>query len=149
MPHIEALRTGGLQMTQAYAASPVCGTSRYSTITGKMPSRAASVREKNQGENPAVVTIPTTKLEDTDDQNDCSSENLAAAFSDAEYATAMVGKWHLSGIDKSTYTYASAVDTVKQCGFDFVGGTFCVLWCIIVPVIGLMNGLISVRNSRK
>lgn len=124
MPHIEALRTGGLQMTQAYAVSPVCGTSRYSTITGKMPSRAGSVRAKNEGEDPAVVTIPTTKLRDTANQKDCSSENLAAAFSDADYATAMVGKWHLSKIDTSTYTYDSAVDTVKQCGFDFVGGKF-------------------------
>merc|ERR1719387_2399445 len=38
LPNIERLRTGGLQMKQAYAVSPVCGTSRYATITGKYPS---------------------------------------------------------------------------------------------------------------
>ena len=36
----------------------------------------------------------------------------------------MIGKWHLSRINKSTYTYDSAVDTVKECGFDIVEGLY-------------------------
>ena len=35
LPNIDLLRTNGLQMMNAYTASPMCGTSRYSTITGK------------------------------------------------------------------------------------------------------------------
>jgi arylsulfatase A-like enzyme len=119
MPNIELLRTSGLQMMQAYAASAVCGTSRFSTITGKMPSRANSVRGKNEAQ-PSKVTIPTTKLEG----GDCSSENLAQAFREEDYATGMVGKWHLSNINNDQYTYESSVDTVKGCGFDFVGGLY-------------------------
>lgn len=84
LPNIERLRLDGLQMLQAYTASPVCGTSRYSTITGKYPSRA----ESNSGGNPASVTIPMTKLQG----NDCSSENLAAEFQQNGYRTAMIGK---------------------------------------------------------
>ncbi len=124
MPHIEDLRENGLQMLQAYTSSPMCGTSRYSTITGKMPSRAASSRNRwNAGDSyPQVVTIPTTKLE----QNDCSEENLAAVFNAAEeYETAMIGKWHLSRIRDRDYTYENAVDQVKQCGFNHVGGKSC------------------------
>jgi len=34
------------------------------------------------------------------------------------------GKWHLSYIDDSTYTYDDAANTVKQCGFDTVGGLY-------------------------
>jgi len=119
MPNIEALRTGGLQMKQAYTASPVCGTSRFSTLTGKMPARAVSVREQNDS-HPSSVTIPTTKLENLD----CEKENLAQAFKDLGYATAMVGKWHLSNIQKSTYSYSSAVETIQECGFDLVGGLY-------------------------
>ena len=47
LPNIEYLRLNGVQMMQAYAASPICASSRYSTITGKMPSRAASVRAQD------------------------------------------------------------------------------------------------------
>jgi len=36
----------------------------------------------------------------------------------------MIGKWHLSYIDKATYTYDSAVNTVKKCGFDTVEGLY-------------------------
>lgn len=35
--------------------------------------------------------------------------------------TGIFGKWHLSSIKGNTYTYDSAVDTVKSCGFDTVG----------------------------
>ena len=34
------------------------------------------------------------------------------------------GKWHLSYIDKATYTYDSAVNTVKECGFNTVEGLY-------------------------
>ena len=126
MPNLEDLRSRGLQMQQAYTASPVCGTSRYSTITGKMPSRAASIRKRwdsNVDQVPAFVTIPTTKLIDTPTQKDCSAENVATAFNaDPEYETAMIGKWHLSRFKDETYTYQNAVDEIEKCGFSRVGG---------------------------
>jgi len=117
-------------MMQAYTSSPVCGTSRYSTITGKMPSRAASVRKLWDGVEPATVTIPSTKLQDTNEQDDCSTENMAQAFAGAGYKTAMVGKWHLSRFDtetegkKNSYNYTNAVSTVGECGFSYVGGLY-------------------------
>jgi len=130
MPNIEELRTNGLQMMQAYTASPVCGTSRYSTITGKMPSRAGSVRKQWDGEEPAEVTIPRTKLKDTNEQDDCSTENMAQAFASAGYKTAMVGKWHLTRFDTdntgkdNSYNYTNAVGIVGECGFSYVGGLY-------------------------
>mmetsp|Transcript_20506 Transcript_20506/g.43459 ORF Transcript_20506/g.43459 Transcript_20506/m.43459 type:complete len:666 (-) Transcript_20506:1559-3556(-) len=120
LPNIESLRLNGLQMMQAYAASPMCGTSRFSTITGRMPTRAASVRADSQGCITPWVTIPYTKLVDLDGQNDCSEENIAVAFRNGGYETAIMGKWHLSRIDKETYTYDTAVETVKKCGFNTV-----------------------------
>ena len=35
-----------------------------------------------------------------------------------------LGKWHLSKINKNEYTYAGAVETVKQCGFSTVEGLY-------------------------
>jgi len=117
LPNLETLRLDGLQMMQAYTASPVCGTSRYATITGKYPSRAASSRNKPIS-GIAEVTIPTTKLED----EDCSKENLPATFKANGYRTGMVGKWHLTKFQD--YSYPKGQDEIKKCGFDFVDGLY-------------------------
>ena len=84
LPNIERLRINGLQMMQAYTVSPVCGTSRYATISGKYPSRALS---NDSDTDPPEVTIPTTKLEEAD----CSKYNMAAEFQSNGYRTAMIG----------------------------------------------------------
>lgn len=124
IPHIEDLRARGLQMQQAYTASPMCGTSRYTTMTGKMPSRAASIHKRWDplvDNYPPAVTIPSTKLMD----DDCSAENLAAAFgADEDYDTAMIGKWHLTRIRDADYSYQHAVDEVTKCGFNHVGALY-------------------------
>jgi len=118
LPHIESLRLNGLQMMQAYTTSPVCGTSRFSTITSRYPSRALSNDEG--GDAPPIVKVPTTKLQG----DDCIKNNLAVQFRDNGYRTAMIGKWHLSYINRATYTYDGAVNTVKECGFDIVEGLY-------------------------
>jgi len=123
MPHMDSLRLNGAEMMEAYTASPACGTSRYSTITGKYPSRAASARDGLE-EGIARVTIPATKLQDIDDEKDCTRDNIAVALRDAGYRTGMVGKWHLSRIEDSDYNYADAVNIVKGCGFDFVDALY-------------------------
>lgn len=126
LPNIEKLRNEGLQMMQAYAASPMCGTSRYTTLTGRYASRASSARAKAKQNNAdkAWVVIRTTKLEDINGMNDCSKDNIAATFKSNGYRTSMVGKWHLSDIKSNAYNYESAVETVKSCGFDHVGGLY-------------------------
>jgi arylsulfatase A-like enzyme len=129
LPNMEFLRTNGLQMKQAYTVSPMCGTSRYSTITGKYPSRAASSRKINSDINleggVGRVIIPYTKLHDEPGQNnDCTEENLAVTFQNQGYRTGMIGKWHLTGFDDTAYTYANSQETVRGCGFDTVEALF-------------------------
>ena len=124
LPNIESLRLNGLQMMQAYTTSPMCGTSRFSTLTSRYPSRALSNDDEvvvdGSGDTLKEVVIPKTKLQ----SEDCASDNIATQFRDNGYRTAMIGKWHLSRINKSTYTYDSAVDIVKECGFDIVEGLY-------------------------
>lgn len=131
LENINRLRVDGVQMMQAYTASPVCGTSRYSTITGKMPSRASTVAEfaNANSSDPASVTIPTTKLTNLDGNLQCS-DNMAMAFANEpvdeadRYRTGMFGKWHMSDIDDADYTYESGTAIVKKCGFDTVGALY-------------------------
>eukprot|EP00536_Pseudo-nitzschia_multiseries_P014063 jgi/Psemu1/291231/fgenesh1_pg.652_\ len=122
LPNIDSLRTNGAQMMQAYSAAPTCGTSRFSTLTGRMPSRSVSAKTRSElaGWNPVWATIPTTKLEETD----CSNDNMAVAFQSAGYRTGMFGKWHLTKIKEEVYTYERATDYVKRCGFTDVSAVY-------------------------
>jgi len=125
LPNLERLRTQGVQMLQAYTASPSCGTSRYSTITGKYPSRSAHGRDIFQNnEDRSSVTIPTTKLVDLNGQNDCSEENIAAAFQQNGYRTGMIGKWHLFDVKRSDYDYSTVQQSIRDCGFNFSEGIY-------------------------
>lgn len=127
IPHLEYLRTNGLQMRQAHAASPMCGTSRYSTITGRYPSRSARGRQDDSASDIRDVVIPNTKLMDertVADPLDCSLNNIAQAFksdmTNNPYRTGVVGKWHLySGGRNEGYNYESIQDEIRSCGFDF------------------------------
>ena len=120
LPWINKLKNEGMVMTNAYTASPKCGTSRYSTVTGRYASRAAKARlhAKNNNVHPVDATIPRTKLEDRgviEDGNDCSQSNIAQAFKKNGYVTGMVGKWHLT--NTGTMTTADVVTEINNCGF--------------------------------
>ena len=123
VPNINRLRYQGLTMQRAYTTSPMCGTSRYSTMTGRYPSRSAFSRSQNSGSHDVIsrVTIPTTKLLDVPtvgDGLDCSRNNLAALLRQHGYATGVTGKWHLGLGTLLDAPYAQQQATVRACGFD-------------------------------
>ena len=128
LPNLERLRTNGLQMAQAYTASPMCGTSRYSTMTGRYPSRAAYSRVRNSGSEIGDISIPTTKIDDERsvvDGDDCSYQNLAQLFASSNYHTGMVGKWHLASSDRrEEYSYEGTQQKIRDCGFSYAEGIF-------------------------
>eukprot|EP00522_Entomoneis_paludosa_P001916 CAMPEP_0172471286 /NCGR_PEP_ID=MMETSP1065-20121228/67739_1 /TAXON_ID=265537 /ORGANISM="Amphiprora paludosa, Strain CCMP125" /LENGTH=574 /DNA_ID=CAMNT_0013229381 /DNA_START=20 /DNA_END=1745 /DNA_ORIENTATION=+ len=122
IPNIEYLRRNGLQMKQAHTASPMCGTSRYSTITGRYPSRSAWGRWWDFDNDVREVTIPAVKLADTAGTGvprgrDCTRNNIAQVFQGAGYRTGMVGKWHL-GEWTNDLGYRQLQESVRNCGFD-------------------------------
>lgn len=123
LPNINKLRDRGLDMTQAYAAAPKCGTSRYSTVTGRYASRSSTGRntasQATPPTNPAATTIPNTKLQDVapakvPDGSDCSVGNIAQVFKKNGYQTGMVGKWHLTKVRGGSV--ANIVTEVQGCG---------------------------------
>ncbi len=74
-PHIDALASSGARFTNWYAAAPVCAPSRASLLTGRYPIRAG-VPNNGPALRPAERTI-------------------ASLLRSEEYATALIGKWHL------------------------------------------------------
>lgn len=84
-PNIDSLAAGGLKLTSTYA-QPTCTPTRSAMMTGRLPARTGLTRPILTGENPKV--------------NPWASEDTAAKLlSQAGYATALSGKWHLGEPD--------------------------------------------------
>ena len=95
-PNLDRLCAEGMRFTDAYAAAPVCSPTRASLLTGKYPATVGITDWIDwQGlvhpARGAVVDVPYLK------DLPASEHSLAAALSDAGYATWHVGKWHLGG----------------------------------------------------
>ncbi len=90
-PAIDALATGGMRFTHAYAM-PVCHPSRICLLTGQYPARLGS---------PAWGSFP----------GEAADRSLAATLKRAGYATAVAGKWQLALMKKNP-------DHPNELGFD-------------------------------
>lgn len=83
-PHLNRMAREGMKFTQFYAAASVCTPSRAGLLTGRLPVRsgmASSERRVLFPDSPGG--LPDAEI------------TIAEALSDAGYATAAVGKWHL------------------------------------------------------
>ncbi len=80
-PHLDQLASGGIRLTQCYAASPNCSPARAGMLTGRSPYRVGMY---DFARFPALH-IPTAET------------TVAELLKDAGYATLFAGKWHCSG----------------------------------------------------
>lgn len=84
-PNLDKMADEGVRFTNFYVSQPVCGASRASLLTGCYANRigmlGAPNHQSNHGINAEEMTI---------------AENLKQR----DYATAMVGKWHLGHHEK-------------------------------------------------
>jgi arylsulfatase A-like enzyme len=95
-PTLDALVTNGIRFSQAFAASTVCGPSRYSLMTGRWASRNTSA---NFLSDYPPGTLGRFAVSDTELEAD--GQNLGAWLRQAGYRTGMVGKGHLTDDDLS------------------------------------------------
>jgi choline-sulfatase len=79
-PHLSALAAGGAVFDAAYCNSPICAPSRFSMMTGRLPTTVGAY--DNASELPA--SVPT----------------LAHALGHAGYRTILSGKMHFIGPDQ-------------------------------------------------
>jgi arylsulfatase A-like enzyme len=91
-PNLDRLAARGLTFTRAYAAYPVCSSSRAALLTGLYPHQNGVLENVNPGiESPPLdPALPT----------------LGPVFARAGWSTAWFGKWHLSlGDDAARYGF--------------------------------------------
>lgn len=117
-PHIDALAAGGLRLTEGYANSPVCSPTRFALMTMRYQYRVRAGLEEpinSRSKGSPVLGLPP------------EVPTLPSLLRDADYATALVGKWHLgyppyfgplrSGYDEFFGIMAGGVDYFTHCSF--------------------------------
>lgn len=91
-PNIDKLAASGMRFTQGYSACTVCSPSRAAIMTGKYPARL-HITDWIPGHR-----YPHAKLSPPDWRMYLPAEErtIAEALKPAGYATAHIGKWHLT-----------------------------------------------------
>ena len=97
-PHIDALATGGVRMTDGYCTAPQCVPSRGGLISGQYQTKWGLES------NPQFKDAATMKRFD-------QLETIPERLQRAGYATGMAGKWHLG---------PGTADAISAHGFDKV-----------------------------
>ncbi len=114
-PHIDQLAKDGVRFANGYSACTVCSPTRAALLTGKYPARL-HLTDWIAGHD-----RPKAKLKIPDWQKFLPFEEitLAEQFKAAGYATASIGKWHLTpGLKEGDEAYYP-----EKHGFDLnVGG---------------------------
>jgi arylsulfatase A len=82
-PHLDRLAAEGLRLTSFYAAGTNCSPARAGMMTGRTPHRAGIYNQ--------LVMLGPMHLRQTE-------ITISSLLTQAGYATAQVGKWHLNGM---------------------------------------------------
>lgn len=94
-PNIDALAASGVNLSHAYAASPVCSPTRASIMTGRHPVRV-DITDWIPGVPYTNAKEPALKTPDDRDNLALRETTIAEALRDrAGYQTFFAGKWHL------------------------------------------------------
>ena len=115
-PHLDALASGGLRMTEGYANSPVCSPTRFALMTARYQYRlrgAADEPISSKSKGSTVLGLPP------------EHPTLPSLLRQAGYHTALIGKWHLgyppvfgplkSGYDEFFGPMSGGVDYLTHC----------------------------------
>lgn len=125
-PAIDQLAREGMRFTDAYAASPVCSPTRAAMMTGLAPAR---IRLTNHAPgHKDGFTLEGSDLSEAEGVRNLalSYTTVAERLKEHGYATAHVGKWHLSYVNRrgGGGTAEESLRPEHQ-GFDLnIGGNF-------------------------
>lgn len=119
-PNLTRLAEQGMLFTDAYASSPLCSPTRASIMSGQHPARlrmTVAVTPKSVEEPKALPAARNAYCGKVQSKSYLPLEvlTLAEALKEDGYATAHIGKWHLTerGMDEFR---------AEHQGFDFVIG---------------------------
>ncbi len=91
-PHLDRLAAQGMRFTQAYSACTVCSPTRAAILTGKYPARLHLTDWIAGHQRPQAKLRPP----DWTKHLPLEERTLAEALKERGYATATIGKWHLT-----------------------------------------------------
>lgn len=99
-PALDQLASEGLRFTDAYAAAPVCSPTRAAMMTGQSPARLHLTNHAPG--HPDGFSLPGSNLQEAKNIRHLplKAVTIAERLSAAGYATAHIGKWHLSHVSK-------------------------------------------------
>ncbi len=119
-PNIDRLASQGMRFTDNYAAAPVCSPTRASIMTGKAPAR---LRITNHLPDQKRFTPDDAKLLPAECHDHLPLEEVTVAerLKEAGYATAFIGKWHLSPRGRDGFLPEDQGFDINIGGCDFGG----------------------------
>ncbi|MDA0874514.1 MAG: sulfatase, partial [Bacteroidetes bacterium] len=122
-PVLDRLSTEGMRFTDGYAAAPVCSPTRAALITGMSPARLAITNHITGNQDQFQPEGATIRAAEMVNHLDLDYVTLAERLKEKDYATAFIGKWHLSGVNSEMETTEPGRRPEHQ-GFDLnIGGT--------------------------
>lgn len=125
-PALDQLAAEGMRFTDAYAAAPVCSPTRAAMMTGQAPGRLGLTNHAPGNKDGFALEGSNLREPPTIRNLALSYVTIAERLSEAGYATAHIGKWHLSYVARNNQTGLLEPDLRpdKQ-GFDLnIGGCF-------------------------
>ena len=119
-PNIDRLATQGMRFTDNYAAAPVCSPTRAAIMTGKSPARLRITnhlpdQKRFIPENPKLLPAECR------DHMALGEVTVAELLKNAGYATAFIGKWHLSQRGNNDFQPEHQGFDINIGGCDFGG----------------------------
>ena len=122
-PALDQLAAEGMRFTSGYAAAPVCTPTRAAMMTGQSPAR---LRITNHAPgNPDGFSLKGSDLQEAENIRHLplAAVTIAERLSSAGYATAHIGKWHLSYTTRDEQGLTEKDLRPDKQGFDLnVGG---------------------------
>ena len=124
-PNLDKLATEGMLFTDAYAAAAVCSPTRAAMMTGQAPARL-HLTNHALGHKDGFSIKGSNLVEAASVRNlALSYKTVAEYLSEAGYATAHIGKWHLSYVAPKSEGVREPDLRPENQGFDLnVGGCF-------------------------
>jgi arylsulfatase A-like enzyme len=123
-PYLDRLAEEGMRFTGAYAAAPVCSPTRGAMMTGLAPAR---LRLTNHAPgHPDGFSLKGSNLQEAESVRhlELSYITIAERLKETGYATAHIGKWHLSYVARNDRSGIAEADLrPEKQGFERnVGG---------------------------
>jgi arylsulfatase A-like enzyme len=124
-PNLDKLATQGMRFTDAHCAAAVCTPTRYALLTGQYAWRHDPARTILSGVAP--LAIPLDRM------------TVPKLLKKADYATGVVGKWHLGLGEKEPDYNVEIKPGPKEVGFDY---------SFIIPATADRTPCVYVENGR-